>query len=62
MISRTISNRYGQKLNDVNEWLSLTDWSQDNIDQNTIDTVQNELLALDIIPEKKQYHELVSVI
>ncbi len=59
-IDTTIANRYNQKLEDVQEWLSLTEWSQKTIDANTINNVQEKLLALDIIPEKWSYNKLVT--
>ena len=59
-IDKTIANRYEQKLEDVQEWLSLTEWSQNTIDANTINNVQDKLLALDIIPEKWSYNKLVT--
>lgn len=61
-ISRTIANRYEQKIEDVEEWLSLTEWSQKVISKETINTVQDQLLALNIIPEKWNYDKLVSKI
>ena len=59
-ITKTIANRYDQKLEDVQEWLKLTEWSQKIIDANTINKVQDKLLALDIIPEKWSYNKLVT--
>lgn len=61
-IDKTIANRYDQKLEDVQEWLSLTEWSQDVIDQNMVDTIQDKLLSLDIIPKKVAYNALVKKI
>ncbi|WGD34492.1 substrate-binding domain-containing protein [Olleya sp. YS] len=58
-IDRMIANRYEQELEDVQEWLSLTEWSQDNISKQTIKKVQDELFALNIIPEKWDYKDLV---
>jgi len=58
-IDRMIANRYEQKLEDVQEWLSLTEWSQELIDEKTIENVQNQLLSLNIIPEKWKYKDLV---
>lgn len=58
-IDKTIANRYEQQLEDVQEWLMLTEWSQENITEDIIDKVQNELLALNIIPEKWNYADLV---
>ncbi|MDT0558873.1 substrate-binding domain-containing protein [Ichthyenterobacterium sp. W332] len=54
-IDRTIANRYDQQLEDVREWLSITEWSQSLIDKQTIELVQNTLLSLDIIPKKVSY-------
>lgn len=51
-IDKTISNRYEQDLKDVQEWLSLTEWSQENIDFTTLNRIQEQLLELKIIPEK----------
>jgi len=58
-IDRTISNRYNQQLEDVEEWLSLTEWSQELIDESTITKVQDQLFSLDIISEKWPYEKLV---
>jgi ABC-type nitrate/sulfonate/bicarbonate transport system substrate-binding protein len=58
-IDKTIANRYEQKLDDVQEWLSLTEWSQENISEETINKVQNQLFALNIIPERWNYKDLV---
>ncbi|QHI35077.1 hypothetical protein IMCC3317_04230 [Kordia antarctica] len=58
MIDQTIATRYEQQLEDVQEWLSLTEWSQELIDEETITKVQNKLLNLDIIPEKWDYDQL----
>ncbi|WP_034058482.1 substrate-binding domain-containing protein [Lacinutrix jangbogonensis] len=58
-IDRMIANRYEQEIEDVQEWLSLTAWSQENISKETIAKVQDELFALNIIPEKWNYEDLV---
>lgn len=58
-IDKTIANRYGLKLEDVQEWLSLTDWSQDVLDEKTVQKIQNELLEVNIIKKKKSYKEIV---
>ena len=58
-IDVTIANRYDQKLEDVQEWLSLTEWSQDVLDELTINTVQDKLLELDIIQKAVPYSELI---
>ena len=58
-IDRMIANRYEQKLEDVQEWLSLTEWSTENISEETINKVQHELKSLEIIPEIVEYEKLV---
>lgn len=46
-----LANRYDQKLEDIQEWLGLTEWSQNNIDNQLLVSIQEELLALNIISE-----------
>lgn len=57
-IDKTIANRYEQKLEDVQEWLSLTEWSQELIDEKTLNNIQKQLYALNIIPEIVDYKKL----
>jgi ABC-type nitrate/sulfonate/bicarbonate transport system substrate-binding protein len=58
-IDKTIANRYEQQLEDVQEWLSITEWSQDLVDEKTIMNVQKQLFALNIIPEIVDYEKLI---
>jgi ABC-type nitrate/sulfonate/bicarbonate transport system substrate-binding protein len=51
-IDRTLSERYGQKVEDIGEWLDLTEWSQKKLDKATFSTLQNQLLSLEIIDKK----------
>ncbi len=48
-IDRTLANRYGQQLEDIQEWLSITNWSQDQIDHQLIEKVQLTLFNLKLI-------------
>lgn len=48
-IDRTLANRYGQQLEDIREWLSLTEWSQIQISTKDIDTVKRTLIDLKLI-------------
>ena len=57
-IDKTIANTYNQKLDDVQEWLKLTEWSQKLIDKDTIEKTQRELFLLNIIPEIEDYRTL----
>lgn len=61
-IDRMIANRYDLQLEDVQEWLTLTEWSQSNLDEATVKKVQQKLMKLDILSEQKHYREIVSVI
>ena len=61
-IDKTIANRYDQKLEDVQHWLSLTEWSQEIISESTVEKVQTELLNLNIIPERLSYHQIIEQI
>lgn len=51
-IEKMLSNRYGQKLEDVQAWLSLTHWSQKNLSLEQVDKVQTKLKQLELISEK----------
>lgn len=48
-IDRMIANRYDQKLDDVREWLSLTEWSQQNLKAEEVRRIQQTLLELELI-------------
>lgn len=58
-IDRMISNRYDQNIEDVRHWLSLTEWSQEQIKQKTIELAQNQLYSLDLIDKKLSYTEFI---
>ena len=57
-IDRTLANRYGQKLEDIQEWLSLTRWSQSQIDSQTLEKVQETLIDLKLIDKQLMYSEV----
>lgn len=57
-IDKTIANRYEQQLEDVQEWLSITEWSQELIDEDTVMNTQKQLHALDIIPKIVDFETL----
>lgn len=58
-IDRTLASKYNQKLEDIQEWLSLTQWSQKQIDKATLEKVQSQLFSLNII-EKKLPFEMIA--
>ena len=58
-IDRTLASRYHQKLEDIQEWLKLTRWSQRPLDQPTFHKVQNQLFELNLIENKMPYESVV---
>lgn len=54
-IDRTLSERYSQKIDDINEWLKITEWSQKKLDKKTFDKVQDQLFELNIIEKKTAF-------
>ncbi len=52
-LAEIISERYAQKIEDVRQWLSLTEWSPHNISENEVKKIQNKLLELNLIENKK---------
>ena len=58
-IDRTLASRYHLKLEDIQEWLSLTHWSQRNLDEKTLNKVQNQLFDLSLIDKKGTFAKIV---
>lgn len=57
-IDETLSKRYHQKKEDIQEWLSLTEWSQMQLSAEMLNKVQNQLLELSIIDKKGTFAEI----
>ena len=57
-IDRMIANRYDQNIDDVREWLGITEWSTEQIDEITINRVQQQLLELGIIEQTVEFKNL----
>ena len=57
-IDTILSKRCGQKREDVQAWLAQTEWSQKNIQKETIENVQNKLLELKLISQKLDINQL----
>jgi ABC-type nitrate/sulfonate/bicarbonate transport system substrate-binding protein len=58
-IDLMISNRYGIRIEDVREWLSLTEWSQEQLEENELNEIQNQLFKLDLIKTKLPKEKLL---
>ena len=48
-IDRMLASKYNQKIEDIQEWLSLTHWSQKQIDKKTLEKAQKQLHSLNLI-------------
>jgi len=48
-IVNLLATIYNQKTEDIEEWLSLTEWSQEKIDLDLLESIQKQLLELNII-------------
>ncbi|GHA30715.1 ABC transporter substrate-binding protein [Salinimicrobium marinum] len=58
-IEKQLSERYGQKEEDIKEWLKMTSWSRELISETELDRVQDHLKELDLIPEKVRNSSLI---
>lgn len=58
-IDRTIASKFNLDINDVKEWLTLTQWSQKNLDEQTLNKIQNQLLELHLIDKKGTFAGIV---
>lgn len=59
-IDRNLAERYGQKLEDIQLWLSKTQWSQKQLDEKTFNVIQSQLFKLNLIKNKLEYAKVVS--
>lgn len=57
-INKTLAERYGQQIDDINEWLKLTRWSQTKPDKITFDKIQEQLLQLGITDKQIPFENL----
>ncbi len=61
-IDRTLASKYHQKLEDIQEWLSLTKWSQKPLEEKVLNKIQNQLFDLKIIDKKGTFAEIVKAV
>ena len=53
-IDNILSNRYQQKLEDIQEWLKITEWNaEEGISPELISDIQNKMVQFNVIEEKK---------
>jgi ABC-type nitrate/sulfonate/bicarbonate transport system substrate-binding protein len=60
-IDRTLSLKYNLELKAVQEWLSLTHWSQKQITKSSFETIMNKLLELKLVSNTLPFDCLFSV-
>ena len=58
-IDKTLASNYHQKIEDIQEWLSLTEWSKKPVTEKMLNNVQNQLFQLKIIDKKVTFDEIV---
>jgi ABC-type nitrate/sulfonate/bicarbonate transport system substrate-binding protein len=61
-INRTLAENFHQKMDDIQEWLSLTEWSQKPLSEKVLNNVQNQLFDLKIIDKKGTFATVVKAI
>lgn len=59
-IDRTLANRYGQQLEDIQEWLALTEWGQQQLGKDSLELVQNRLYQLGLVKQKVAMEQLLA--
>ena len=59
-IKSILANKYHQKLEDIQEWLSLTKWSQKQLSEEEFNSIQDQLIALKIISKKIFFSEITN--
>lgn len=61
-IDRTLASKYNQKLEDIQDWLRLTQWSQKPLEEKVLNKIQNQLFDLKIIDKKDTFAQIVKAI
>ena len=58
-IDKSLAFKFNQKPNDINQWLELTEWSQENMSEEMLNNIQNQLLELSILDKKVTFAQTV---
>jgi hypothetical protein len=61
-IDAVLANQFNQKIEDIQQWLKLTQWSQSPFNEAQLETIQNQLLELNIIDKKAPFINLVKAL
>jgi len=59
-IDKTLANRYEQQIEDIQEWLKITEWNDGKpITKNLITRIQNKMIQFNVIDERKNSGEFI---
>ena len=58
-IDSVLATKFQQKKEDIQHWIRLTDWSQNNLTEQMTKIIQDQLIELNIINKKTNYINLV---
>ena len=61
-IDKTLAKKFHQKIEDIQEWLTLTEWSQSPLSEKVLNKIQNQLFDLKIINKKGTFVAIVKAI
>lgn len=61
-IDTILALKYHQKIEDIQEWLSLTHWSQNQLKAEMLNKIQNQLIQLKIIDKKGTFEDIVETV
>ncbi len=58
-IAEKLAEKYDQRIEDIQKWLDITHWSQEQITEAEIEKVQDKLLELNLISKKQPSSEFI---
>jgi ABC-type nitrate/sulfonate/bicarbonate transport system substrate-binding protein len=58
-IDELIASKYALQLEDVKEWLKITEWSQENFEKEDFDAIQIQLVEVNIISQNIDYKKII---
>ena len=58
-IDRTLASRFNQEVEDIQNWLKLTRWSQKQLSEKDFITVQEQLFKLNVISNTLAYTDII---
>ena len=61
-IDKTLATKYHQQIDDIQEWLRLTEWSQKPLSEEMLNKIQNQLFDLKIIDKKGTFVTIVKAL